>query len=258
VLLDRLNFLWRLVMTGVAFAFIFAGGAVMALTVFPLIGLTTPPGPARRDRSQRFIHHMFSFYVRMLHRLGLLHLEVVGASKLRDAGGRLIVANHPTLLDVVLLMALVPRAQCIVKKELWDSPYLGRVVRGAGYIRNDLEPEALLEACRAVLDEGNSLIVFPEGTRTTPGEPVRFRRGFANIATLLEVEIQLVTITCRPPTLIKGEKWWMIPPHRPRFKVDIGQRLDAKGWFGYEYRSLAARKLVRQIEEYYTEQLANG
>lgn len=258
MLLDRLEFLWRLIMTGIAFAVIFAGGALMALTVFPWIGLTTPPGPLRRDRSQRFIHRAFGFYVRMLHGLRMLDLEVAGAEKLRDGTGRLIVANHPTLLDVVLLMALVPRAQCIVKKELWDSPYLGRVVRGAGYIRNDLEPETLLEACRAALRDGNSLIIFPEGTRTTPGEAVRFRRGFANIATLLEVEIQLVTITCQPPTLIKGEKWWTIPPHRPRFRVEAGHRLDVKGWLGYEYRSLAARKLVRHLEEYYAGQFANG
>nr|WP_282189075.1 lysophospholipid acyltransferase family protein [Azospirillum sp. SYSU D00513] len=194
----------------------------------------------------------------MLQALRIIDLEVEGAERLRAGSGRMVVANHPTLLDVVLLMALLPRAQCIVKKELWDSPYLGGTVRGAGYIRNDLEPEALLEACRAAMAEGNDLIIFPEGTRTVPGEPMRFRRGFANVATFLEAQIQLVTITCQPLTLIKGEKWWQIPPRRPLFRVVVGDCLDVRDQLGCEYRSLAARKLVRSLEEYYVEKLSHG
>ncbi|WP_168220323.1 lysophospholipid acyltransferase family protein [Azospirillum thermophilum] len=255
---ERLDRLWRLAGTGFAFAFLFGGGAVLALTAFPLVHLVTPPGPRRRERNQRLIHWVFRFYVRMLLVLRIIDLDLVAAERLRDGAGGMIIANHPSLLDVVLLMALVPRAQCIVKKELWASPYLGNLVRGTGYIRNDLEPEELLEACQKAVLAGNSLIVFPEGTRSVPGEPMRLRRGFANIATLLGAELQLVTITCSPPTLIKGEPWWAIPPRRPRFRVEVGDRIDAKAWLGDQYRSLAARKLVRFIEQYYVERLAHG
>lgn len=254
----RLDYLRRLICTGIAFAALFGGGAIVALTAFPLVNVLTPEGPQRRERNRRLIHLLFRGYIRTLRWLGVIEVTVEGAERLRAASGGMIVANHPTLLDVVLLMALVPRSQCIVKGALWDSPYLGRLVRGTGFIRNDLEPEALLEACRDSLARGDSLIVFPEGTRTTPGEPMRLRRGFANIATMLEADIQLVTITCTPLTLVKGEPWWAIPPRRPRFHVQVGDRLDARQWIGYEYRSLAARKLVRQLEDYYMECSVNG
>jgi 1-acyl-sn-glycerol-3-phosphate acyltransferase len=258
VRLNRLNYIWRLAGTGVAFAALFGGGALLALTTFPIVHLTTPPGPRRRERNQVLIHLLFRFYVRMLQFLRLIDLEVSGAEKLKDGAGRLIVANHPSLLDVVLLMALVRRAQCIVKKELWESRYLGRLVRGAGYIRNDLELEAMLTACRTALAEGNSLIIFPEGTRSVPREPMHLRRGFANIATLLQARIQLVTITCEPPTLVKGEDWWIIPPRRPLFRVEIGDCLDAASSPDGKYRSLAVRKLVRRVEDYYAERLSGG
>lgn len=257
-MLELLDRLWRRAATGFAFAFLFGGGLILTLTAFPLVALLRRPGEGRRRWCQYVIHAMFRFYIRMLLVLRVIDLEMEGAERLREGRGRLVVSNHPTLLDVVLLMSLMPRAQCIVKKELWTSPWLGGVMRNAGYIRNDLEPEALLEACRASLEVGDSLIIFPEGTRTVPGEPVRFRRGFANVATLLEAEIQLVTITCSPPTLIKGEKWWMIPPRRPLFRVRVGDCLDVKGMLGYQYRSLAARKLVRSLEEYFAERLADG
>jgi len=256
--LNSLDYLWRLAGTGIAFVLLFGGGALLALTTFPIVHLTTPSGNRRRERNQFLIHLLFRGYVFMLRFLRLIDLQVLGAERLKDGAGRLIVANHPSLLDVVLLMALVRRAQCIVKKELWESRYLGRVVRGAGYIRNDLELDAMLTACRNALAEGNSLIIFPEGTRSVPREPMRLRRGFANIATLLQARIQLVAITCDPPTLIKGENWWTIPLRRPLFRVEVGDCLDAASSVDYKHRSLAVRKLVRRVEDYYAARLSGG
>jgi len=253
-----LNYVWRLAGTGIAFAALFGGGALLALTTFPLVHLTTPADNRRRERNQVLIHVLFRFYVGMLRFLRLIDLQVSGAEKFKDGAGRLIVANHPSLLDVVLLMSLVRRAQCVVKKELWESPYLGRLVRGAGYIRNDLALDDMLTACRTALADGNSLIIFPEGTRSIPHEPMHLRRGFANIATLLQARIQLVTITCEPPTLVKGENWWIIPPRRPLFRVEVGDCLDAGSAVDGKYRSLAVRRLVRRVEEYYAERLSGG
>ena len=256
--LNTLDYLWRLAGTGMAFAALFGGGALIALTIFPIVHLMTPPGNRRRERNQLLIHLLFRFYVMMLRSLRLIDLEVLGAEKLKDSAGRLIVANHPSLLDVVLLMALVRRTQCVVKKELWESPCLGRLVRCAGYIRNDLELDAMLSACRNALAKGNSLIIFPEGTRSTPRQSMNLHRGFANIAMLLQANIQLVTITCDPPTLVKGENWWIIPHRRPLFRVEVGDCLDAASSPDCKYRSLAVRKLVRRVEEYYAERLNGG
>jgi 1-acyl-sn-glycerol-3-phosphate acyltransferase len=258
VFLNKLDYLWRRAGTGMAFAMLFGGGALLALTAFPVVNLMTPSGSRRRERNRFLIHIMFRFYVGMLQFLRLMDLEVEGAEKLQDGAGRIIVANHPSLLDVVLLMTLVRRAQCIVKKELWGSPYLGRLVRGAGYIRNDLEFDALLMACRDALAEGNSLIIFPEGTRTMPHAPVHLSRGFANMAILLHCNIQLVTIICDPPTLAKGEKWWIIPPRRPLFHVEVGDCLKSEDWPDHKYRSMAVRTLVRRVEDYYAKRPSRG
>ena len=253
-----MNYTWRLIATGFSFACFFGGGLVMALTVFPLIAVMTPQETRRIRAIQAVIHHTFRFYLKMLETLGILKLTVTGEDALRDGRGRLIIANHPTLLDVVILMALLPRVQCIVKSELWHHRYLGGVVRWAGYIRNDLEAQALIDACKDAIAQGRSLIIFPEGTRSRPGEPLQFRRGFANIALLAGVETQLVVIDCRPVMLCKGDPWWKIPSRKSLFRVAIGQRLDPIVVEPDQYRSVAARQLVRQIQSYYTEQLAHG
>ena len=253
-----MNRLWRIAATGMFFALLFGGGAILALTAFPIIHLSTPSPEKRRTRNQVAIHKAFQIYVVLLQALQVLDLKIIGAENLKDAGGRMIVANHPSLLDVVFLMALVRRSQCIVKSELWESGTLGRLVRGAGYIRNDLEPEAMLAACRNSLAAGETLLIFPEGTRSVPGEPVTFRRGFANIATVLGAEIQTVVITCNPPTLTKGEKWWSVPVHKPLFTVDIGELIRTSEWIGTEPRSITSRRLTRYVNNLFAVRLSDA
>jgi 1-acyl-sn-glycerol-3-phosphate acyltransferase len=251
----RIDLLWRLAMTGLAFGFLFGGGCVLAATVLPILALM--PGD-RRLRAQTVIRLNFRFYLFMLQRLGLLRLELEGTERLQACGGRIVVANHPSLLDVVILMALIPRAQCIVKYQLWNSFLLGGLMRQAGYIRNDLTPEALIDACRNALDQGQCLIIFPEGTRTHPGTLPHFRRGFANLATLASATIQLVVITCTPPTLVKGEPWWRIPPRKPLFRLVVDECLDATTYLGYQHRSIAARRLVFYLEAVYADRLRDA
>jgi 1-acyl-sn-glycerol-3-phosphate acyltransferase len=255
----RVDYVWRLVFTGMAFAALGLGGAAMAVTLFPAVALTTRDPVLRQRRVQRCVQLSFRLYIFLLRGLGVLSLELHDAEKkLAPIKGTLIVANHPTLLDVVLLMAVVPRAQCVVKHQLWRNPLLRPVVQGAGYISNSLAPEDLLAACTATLKAGNNLIIFPEGTRTRPGEKLQLRRGFANIATSAEADLALVTITCAPSTLTKGASWYDIPPTKPRFAVAVGEVLDIQSFLKSDARPLAARRLVTFLETYYTERLADG
>ena len=258
VLLRQLDFAWRLVGTGLGFVVFLGGGLLLAVVAFPAIDLLTPAASQRRERYHDVMRWAFRAFVGMLTGLRVIAVKIDDPGLLRGSKGVIVVANHPTLIDIVLLSAFIPRAQCIVKRELLDSPFLGRIVRGSGYIPNDLEPEALVDACRAALADSRSLIVFPEGTRSRPGVPLHFHRGFAHIATLLEADIQLALISCVPPMLGKGDKWWAIPSHLPQFRVSSAGWICAASWQSDGYRSLAARDIVRRAERLYNDRLVSG
>jgi 1-acyl-sn-glycerol-3-phosphate acyltransferase len=258
VLPRQLDFTWRLIGTGLGFVVFLGGGVLVAVIAFPAIDLLTPAKSKRRERYHTLMCWAFQAFIGMLTWLRVIEVKIDDPSVLRASKGVVVIANHPTLIDIVLLSAFIPRAQCIVKRELWDSPFLGRLIRGSGYIPNDLDPEAMISACREALTDGRSLIVFPEGTRSQRGRPLRFQRGFAQIATMLEADIQLTLISCTPPTLAKGEKWWAIPSRRPVFRVSPAGWIRAVSWRRETYRSLAARDIVRRVERFYNEQLATG
>jgi 1-acyl-sn-glycerol-3-phosphate acyltransferase len=255
VSIDRLERLWRSFGVGLFLALIGLGGTLMALTVFPLLFLTISDRIKRQRAFQFVLHCSFKLCCFGIKRLRIADLQIVGAQRLASLRGVLIVANHPSLLDVVLIMSIAPRVQCIVKAALWRNPFFRLTLSGADYIRNDLAPEQLLDACRQTLAAGNNLIVFPEGTRTIPGQAPKLQRGFANIAAFAEADLQLITFTCDPPQLFKGNPWWDVPRRRSCLTMEIGERLNITDFLRSRSRPLAARKLVAFLNSYYSEKL---
>jgi len=228
------------------------GGVVLSLTVFPLL-VVLPLGKYRRERlSRALLSWLFRRYVAFMDLTGLLAVRMDDPDAL-NRGGQLIVANHPCLLDVVFLIALVRNANCLVKKSMWYNPFTAFTVRATGYIRNDADD--VLGACSAALAAGDNLIVFPEGTRTHPERPFKFQRGAANIALAAGSDLSPVTIHTAPSRLLKGQPWYRQATERMMVTIRqfpplaIGPYLQSGA-----PRSKLARQITRDLEQFYREQ----
>jgi 1-acyl-sn-glycerol-3-phosphate acyltransferase len=196
------------------------------------------------------VHLLFWTYVRFMALLGIFRFRIEDAARLKRPG-LLIVANHPTLLDVVFLLSLVPDATCIVRTGLAGNPFTRAAVQAAGYVCNDSGVE-LVDACVKALQAGSSLIVFPEGTRTNPLQPQKWHRGAANVALRANVSLTPVWISCQPPSLRKGEPWWRIPPRQMRFHLKVLDDLPITGQSNWTTDLHAARGLTAQVKELLT------
>jgi 1-acyl-sn-glycerol-3-phosphate acyltransferase len=260
VVLNRMFYIWRLIWTAFAFAALSVGGFILATSIIPMATLFVDDENARNRRAQHIIRKSFRVYITMLRVLGVLKLEVVGAGKLPGCRGKLIIANHPTLIDIVLLVALLPDTKCVVKSELFRNRLMRPVVLAAGYIRNDYEPEVLIEKCRETLKAGYNLIMFPEGTRSSPGKPLHFQRGFAHIATIAGVNVQPIMIRCEPITLVKGEPFYKIPDSRPIFRIEVTEEINVQQFpnLTLQSRARSARTLTSFLEAEYSMRLKNA
>lgn len=240
---------WRLVWTGMAFVFFGIGGLLLTLTAFPLINLLVRDRERRSAYAQRLVHWAFRLHVFYMTTFGVIGVRLVGFDKLERDRGVLVVSNHPSLLDVVLLISGMKRAQCIVKYQIWQNPFMRGVVTAAGYIRNDDDAEKLVDDCVAELAAGNNIIIFPEGSRTVPGQPMKLQRGVANIAIRSGAPIRLVTIDCDPPSLMKGQKWYQIPHVRSQFTITVHGLIEMSRFMGDFSPSVAARRLNAHLAE---------
>jgi 1-acyl-sn-glycerol-3-phosphate acyltransferase len=241
---------WRVAATGLVFVLFGLGAVVISVSAFPVLRLSTPNADHARRRIQRFMQLTFKFYMNVMRGLGILTYSVNGLEELR-APGRLIVANHPTLLDVVFLVSLLPEVDCIVKRGLWRNPFLRWPVLWASYIPNS-EGEELIERCAERIRRGHSLLVFPEGTRAVPGQAMHMQRGAARIALAADAEITPVTITCEPITLFKSNPWYRVPARRFHLQADVGTVVTAAQFRrAGEPSTRSARRLTQWLLHYY-------
>ncbi|QEI14014.1 1-acyl-sn-glycerol-3-phosphate acyltransferase [Cellvibrio japonicus] len=240
---------WRVPATGLGFALFGMGGVVLSLSVFPLL-LLVPIGQVRRERyTRQVIARVFRSYIWILRLLGLLSYEFHQVGQLQRPG-QLIIANHPSLLDVVFLLGLT-HASCVVKGSLWRNPFTAMPVRAANYISNN-DP-ALFHRCLDTLKAGRSLIIFPEGTRTRPGTPLSFHRGPSNIALSAGVAITPVLIRCEPATLLKDQQWYEISAQPPHYTLRVMPEFPTAHYMAQgELQSVASRQLTRDLEAYFT------
>jgi 1-acyl-sn-glycerol-3-phosphate acyltransferase len=251
VLSARLSLYWRVFATGLSFAVFGIGGLLMRVGVFPLLNLMVRQPERRVAAARAVIRRAFRAYVDLMRALGVLRYEIRGLDKL-ERGGLLVLANHPTLIDTVFLMAFVKNADCIVKGALWNNPFTRGPVRAAGYINNE-GGAALVDDCIASLERGNNLIVFPEGTRTGADGVISMKRGAANIAVRGARDMTPVLIRCDPLTLGKGEKWWRVPPRRVLIRIDVQDDLAIQGFTGGGVSEvMAARQLTEFLQNYFT------
>ncbi|MGY6276227.1 lysophospholipid acyltransferase family protein [Methylomonas sp. MgM2] len=252
---ECVNYGWRLIGTGLSFFMFGAGGVLTWGVLFPLFERFLGNGVEKKRRARWLMSRIFQSYMAFMRIIGILDYRVINGERL-SAPGRVIVANHPCLLDIVFLISQIPNATCIVKPALIDNPFMRIPIRAMGYIYAE-DPEKLIGRCADELDEGGSLIIFPEGTRTTPGKPFKFQRGAAAVALQAYAPILPVVLDCSPTTLTKHEKWYQIPEKKFTLTMDVGDDIQLTPIFDHAGRSVAARQLTRQLEAYYLEHLAN-
>jgi len=232
--------LWRSLWAALCF-FLFGVGALLCgLLYFPLLWLTLRRREQRERLARQSISFLFGLFIRFMG-LFVLSWESFGLPPAalrnkRDAQrGVVVVANHPTLIDAVFLMWLLPGADCVVKASHWRNPLLMFAVRAAGYLPNDDDELILSEGARRVR-EGRCLLLFPQGTRTPmdarPDQVPAFRRGAAVIAARAGVPLLPVRIRCVPPALRKGEPWLRAPARRGHFTLTALPLMDPADWTG--------------------------
>ena len=246
----RIDRCWRTFGTGLSFFLFGIGGLLLRVVVFPILNLLIWEQCLQVMIARHVIRLTFRGFIELMRTLGVLRYDIVGLERL-ERTGLLILANHPTLIDTVFLMAFVKRANCIVKSGLWKNPFTHGPVHAAAYINNDKGPD-LVEQCIASLREGHNLIIFPEGTRTPGNGTMHFKRGAANIAVRGLRSVTPVVIRCDPPALGKGDKWWKAPPRRVNFSIEVREDIDVQPFVAAaDSESLAARRLTDYLQNYF-------
>ncbi|GAB2502118.1 lysophospholipid acyltransferase family protein [Arenimonas alkanexedens] len=254
---DRINYAWRVFGTALSFAVFGLGGALLGLVFFPLLRLLVRDPARLEPLARRLIQRSFAGHVWLMRTLGVMSWEIHGAERLQRRG-LLVLANHPTLIDVVCLIGMIENADCVVKSRLASNPFTRGPLRAAGYIFNDNGP-GLVQDCIDSVRSGKNLVIFPEGTRSPRGAALGpLQRGAANIAVRGALDVTPVLVQCYPPTLGKGEKWYRVPSRRFHIRIEVLPDIAVAPFTAGSAEALAARRLTDHLETTFKTELARA
>jgi 1-acyl-sn-glycerol-3-phosphate acyltransferase len=212
----------------------------------------TQEGRRARERATQWrIARAYRRFLGLAQAAGLIRIAPTDAAALIDTEPCVIVANHPTLIDVVIIGALEPM-DCIVNAG-WTAhnPFLRGAIRAAGYPTNE-GGAATVEACAARVRDGHKLLIFPEGTRSPEGTIGRFQRGAAHVALQSGAPIVALRIDCHPRVVGSGQTWKDVPPRTSRFTLTRVGRIDPADYAGAP-AGAAARRITADLQALYLE-----
>lgn len=177
--------LGSLVNTLYAFGLFVTGCQLLQALIFTLW-----PLPMARRRKQRIvqwsIHHMTRGFLRAMVTTKTIRLNEPGEKFGKPA---VVIANHQSFIDILVLLSICPKAVMVTNGWVWRSPVFGRIVRYLGFYHAADGYEHLAPALAEKVAEGYSVIVFPEGTRSTDGKIRRFHKGAFYLAGKLGLDI---------------------------------------------------------------------
>jgi len=185
------------------------GTIFIVLLVFPILKLVWHKKETFKKNGRIFISKIFNFLIHFMSFLQVSKYKVNDLQTLRNLKSCIIVANHPSLLDVIYTIAFVQNADCIIRAGLKNTLVSG-IVRPL-YISNDGDFDDMVKDCKASLDAGSNLIIFPEGTRTPRHGTNPYKKGAARIALATGHNIQ--------PMHIGGSDKYGLGKHDPFYKV---------------------------------------
>ena len=219
--------LYRALLTPLCFIIFNGGALVLSLIWFHLLNLVVRNPKRRQYYARLSVSLSFRFFIKMLCVLHLIKVRFEHFERLADAGSRpgvILVANHPSLIDYVLIASRLEHINCVVKEALRHNFFLKGIVKATGYLAND-DPEAFLQLGSACLTQGEDLLIFPEGTRTSRQREFRLRRGAAALAVHSGHSLQVITITLSTEFLSKEKRWYHVPRTCPEYVLSVGEEL---------------------------------
>jgi 1-acyl-sn-glycerol-3-phosphate acyltransferase len=191
------------------------GSVGLVLNLGCMVLLVLPWGARYSGAVRAVIRRLFMAWVAWLHASRLVRIDWRGFDAGGLPAGTVYIANHPMLIDATILLARLPDAVCIFKPSLMRNPAVGPAAIMAGYVRGDAGLD-LIKAAAARVAAGQSLLIFPEGTRTAAGAILgQMKPGFALIADRAKAPVRLIVVQTTRGFCTRETPWWRAPDILP-------------------------------------------
>lgn len=221
----------------------FLGGSLLLTLIIPILKVL----PVGRKKIKYFFHFLISGTLRIVVFCIFPIRKVIEIrEKVNFNQPSVIVCNHQSHLDLSIILMLYPKIIVLTNRWVWNNPFYGFVVRFAEFypIFKGLDQQ-LADRLQKKVNDGYSILVFPEGTRTIDGRINRFHQGAFWLADKLNIDIQPLLLHGANHCLIKSE-FFLRPGSITLRALDKVKVTTVKEGESYRAQSQSLRNLYRR------------
>ena len=239
-------FVFRTFIHGIiSFTYYGLGGILMSLfsiTIMPILPIK------EKTKMKGFRYAISKFMKSVLYSSPYLHKKVINKYGENFEKPAIIIANHSSFIDILAMGMLSPKIIFLVNDWVYNSPIFGGTVRKAGFYPVSEGIEGGVEHLRQKVNEGYSLMIFPEGTRSESNQIKRFHKGAFYLAEKFNLDILPVLIHGASEAIPKGD--FVI--HDSSLTVSILERISPDNLsFGENYV-----ERTKQLSSYFKAEIA--
>lgn len=175
-----------------SYAFLFFAIISIVLTTLVPVFIIIPIGKQRKRRWFRYLVYLSCKGVVLTS--WVTKNEFTGINKKTFEKPSVLVSNHQSVTDLLYYMGTSPKIIILTKDWVWNNFFFGLIVRFAGYINISEGYDKVLPKIQSSLERGETIIVFPEGSRTRTGKIRRFHKGAFYLAEKLQAPVTAVLL----------------------------------------------------------------
>ncbi|KFF07372.1 1-acyl-sn-glycerol-3-phosphate acyltransferase [Flavobacterium reichenbachii] len=186
----------------ISFTYYGLGGILMSLfsiTIMPIIPIK------EKTKMKAFRYTISKFMKSVLYSNPFLHKKIINPHNENFEKPAILIANHSSFIDILAMGMLSPKIIFLVSDWVYNSPIFGGTVRKAGFYPVSEGLEGGVEHLRQKVNEGYSLMIFPEGTRSESNQVKRFHKGAFFLAEEFNLDIVPVLIHGASEAIPKGD-----------------------------------------------------
>jgi 1-acyl-sn-glycerol-3-phosphate acyltransferase len=188
---------------------------IPAITLYTVVLGTASVVSTLVDRRGNFGHRCARAWSRLILKTTGVHVQVDGLERLDPTRSYVFAANHQSIYDIPILFATLPfQLRIIAKESLGRIPFMGWHLRRTGHVLVDRSKAGavVVRMMQRLVKAGHSLIVFPEGTRSTDGTVGRLKGGSFVVALQAGLPVVPISVIGSRHVMFRGEL--MVHPGR--------------------------------------------
>ncbi len=217
--------------------FVFGIGAIIFnFLLFPFI-------KDDKEKCSNVIYYSWRFFTNFLCFIRLIKLDIKKLDKIEN---KVIVSTHPSFIDIVILMGLIPKSTCFVRKGLINNPILKNII-GSIFLTSELELEELKEQSKKMLDLGFNVIVFPSGIRHRKNEYPKIKKGASLIALNANKNIVPIKMFSSEDFLFINQPFYAAGNKTVTFEIEELDEIKINE-FQNESEIISKKQITKQIE----------